>query len=157
MVGTKSCRTSDFGHFQIWIDRISDHANPRSFKSAIALNNQNAAGTEITIAIVLIATAMTDHWSSAGRLTAHATAAISARAGTPATKSLEASGVKRHCRLASKEESFIENAAKQLCLSPCGFQRVLKVARTIADLDGAENINRNHLAEAIGFRQPGTS
>jgi magnesium chelatase family protein len=67
-----------------------------------------------------------------------------------ANGSLEASGVKRHCRLASKEESFIENAAKQLCLSPRGFQRVLKVARTIADLDGA------HLAEAIGFRQPGS-
>jgi magnesium chelatase family protein len=67
---------------------------------------------------------------------------------------IESSGVKRHCRLDSKNESFLEQAAQQLCLSPRGCQRVLKVARTIADLDGAESINQNHLAEAIGFRQP---
>ena len=70
---------------------------------------------------------------------------------------LESSGVKRHCRLDSKAESFVEQAAQQLCLSPRGCQRVLKVARTIADLDGAERIAQNHLAEAIGFRQPGRS
>ena len=68
---------------------------------------------------------------------------------------LESSGVKRHCRLDSKSESFVEQAAQQICLSPRGCQRVLKVARTIADLDSAESINQNHLAEAIGFRQLG--
>ena len=71
-----------------------------------------------------------------------------------ANAQLEASGVKRHCRLATKDESFIENAAEQLSLSPRACQRVLKVARTIADLDGAESIDQNHLAEAIGLRQP---
>ena len=70
---------------------------------------------------------------------------------------LESSGVKRHCRLDRKAESFVEQAAQQLCLSPRGCQRVLKVARTTADLDGAERIDQNHLAEAIGFRQPGRS
>jgi magnesium chelatase family protein len=68
---------------------------------------------------------------------------------------LEASGMKRHCRLRAEDESFVANAAQQLSLSPRGCQRVLKVARTIADLDGAKNIRQNHLAEAIGFRQPG--
>jgi magnesium chelatase family protein len=68
---------------------------------------------------------------------------------------LEASGMKRHCRLRAEDESFVANAAQQLSLSPRGCQRVLKVARTIADLDGAKNIEQNHLAEAIGFRQPG--
>ena len=67
---------------------------------------------------------------------------------------LEASGVKHHCALSCEDELFIERAAEQLSLSPRGCQRVLKVARTIADLDGAESINQNHLAEAIGFRQP---
>ena len=71
-----------------------------------------------------------------------------------ANAQLEASGVKRHCRLATKDESFIENAAEQLSLSPRACQRVLKVARTIADLDGAKSIDQNHLAEAIGLRQP---
>jgi magnesium chelatase family protein len=66
---------------------------------------------------------------------------------------LDSSGVERHCRLDRKNESFVEQAAQQLCLSPRGCQRVLKVARTIADLDSAERFARNHLAEAIGFRQ----
>ena len=68
---------------------------------------------------------------------------------------LESSGVKRYCRLATEDVFFFENAAKQLHLSPRGCQRVLKVARTIADLDGAESIKQNHLAEAAGFRQLG--
>jgi magnesium chelatase family protein len=59
--------------------------------------------------------------------------------------------------LDSEAESFVEQAAQQLRLSPRGCQRVLKAARTIADLDGAERIAQNHLAEAIGFRQPGRS
>jgi len=67
---------------------------------------------------------------------------------------LRTSGVKKHCPLNSKEESFVEHAAKQLSLSPRGCQRVLKVARTIADLDGADEIGQSHLAEAIGFREP---
>lgn len=68
---------------------------------------------------------------------------------------LEVSGVKCHCRLNVKGENFIENAAQQLSLSPRSCQRVLKVARTIADLDGDADVAQNHLAEAIGFRQPG--
>jgi len=67
---------------------------------------------------------------------------------------LESPGMKSHCRLRPDGESFFENAAGRLHLSPRGCQRVLKVARTIADLDGAERIEQNHLAEAIGFRQP---
>jgi magnesium chelatase family protein len=43
----------------------------------------------------------------------------------------------------------------KLGLSPRGFSRVLKVARTIADLDGVDKIRRKHLAEAITLRLPG--
>jgi len=67
---------------------------------------------------------------------------------------LDTADVKNHCRLSAANRSFFERIAEQLSLSPRGCQRVLKVARTIADLDGAESINQNHLAEAIGFRQP---
>ena len=68
---------------------------------------------------------------------------------------LDTSGVKAHCRLSDEDVAFFEKAAEQLRLSPRGCQRVLKVARTIADLDGADTIGQAHLAEAIGFRQPG--
>ena len=68
---------------------------------------------------------------------------------------LETSGVKEFCRLNADDESFFESAAERLHLSPRGCQRVLKVARTIADLDRADEIRQAHLAEAIGLRQPG--
>ena len=68
---------------------------------------------------------------------------------------LDAAGVRKHCRLSAADETFLEGAAEQLCLSPRGCQRVLKVARTIADLDGTEGISQAHLSEALGFRQPG--
>ena len=68
---------------------------------------------------------------------------------------LRHSAIKVHCDLAVKDQSFFEKAAEQLGLSPRGCQRVLKVSRTIADLEGESRIGQAHLAEAIGFRQPG--
>jgi len=68
---------------------------------------------------------------------------------------LDTAAVKDHCRLSTDDQSFFEKAAEQLSLSPRGCQRVLKVARTIADLEGTENIRQGHLAEALGFRQLG--
>ena len=42
---------------------------------------------------------------------------------------------------------------KQLHLTARAFHRILKLARTIADLDGADIIKANHLAEALQYRQ----
>jgi magnesium chelatase family protein len=46
----------------------------------------------------------------------------------------------------------LREAAEAMRLSARGYHRVLKVARTIADLDGAEAIGRPHLAEALAYR-----
>jgi magnesium chelatase family protein len=54
--------------------------------------------------------------------------------------------------LRSEGESFLEDAAGRLHLSPRACQRILKVSRTLADLDGAEEIRGEHLAEAIAYR-----
>jgi magnesium chelatase family protein len=60
--------------------------------------------------------------------------------------------LRAHCALEAGPEAFIRAAAKQLNLSGRGFDRVLRVARTIADLAGADKIAEAHLAEAVSYR-----
>lgn len=56
------------------------------------------------------------------------------------------------CKLDAECENLIKQAFSKMQLSVRGFNRILKVARTIADLDNKENIELSHLAEAIGYR-----
>jgi magnesium chelatase family protein len=49
--------------------------------------------------------------------------------------------------------ALLRDAADAMNLSARGYHRVLRVARTIADLDGKEMISRLHLAEALSYRQ----
>lgn len=61
--------------------------------------------------------------------------------------------VKEFCQVETAAQSLLRTAMKQLHLTARGFHRVLKLARTIADLDGADIIKVNHLAEALQYRQ----
>jgi magnesium chelatase family protein len=58
----------------------------------------------------------------------------------------------RHCALPSTGRELLARATARLGLSARGHDRVLKVARTIADLAGAEAIKAEHLAEALAYR-----
>lgn len=60
--------------------------------------------------------------------------------------------IKEHCELSIEGQSLLKNAMKKLELSARAYDRILKVARTIADLEGAERIDTPHIAEAIQFR-----
>ena len=51
---------------------------------------------------------------------------------------------------------LLQEASERLGLSARGYHRVLRVARTLADLEGAEAVARIHVAEAIGYRSAGT-
>ncbi len=57
-----------------------------------------------------------------------------------------------HCKLDGSANSLLEMAMSQLSLSARGFHRVLKVARTIADLAGSDVIKTSHLAESLQYR-----
>jgi magnesium chelatase family protein len=60
--------------------------------------------------------------------------------------------MKKYVTLTEEDKVFFQQAATQLQLSARGYTRVLKVARTIADLEGAEQIGQKHLAEALQYR-----
>lgn len=60
--------------------------------------------------------------------------------------------VKKFCRLDEASESLLKNAFDRLKMSARAYDRILKVARTIADLDNAADIKIQHLAEAMQYR-----
>jgi magnesium chelatase family protein len=66
---------------------------------------------------------------------------------------LTPSALAMHCRLAENDRALLERAVDALHLSARSMHRILRVARTIADLAGSDAIATTHLAEAIGYRQ----
>ena len=57
-----------------------------------------------------------------------------------------------HCRLEPRDQALLETAMESLQLSARAMHRILRVARTIADLAGSDTIATPHLAEALGYR-----
>jgi magnesium chelatase family protein len=60
--------------------------------------------------------------------------------------------LRKHCGISAEGEKLLENAISRLGLSARAHDRILKVARTIADLEAADNIAPKHLSEAIQYR-----
>jgi len=60
--------------------------------------------------------------------------------------------VRKFCKLDETSESLMRSAMNQMNLSARAYHRILKLARTIADLAGSENIQPSHLAEALQYR-----
>ena len=60
--------------------------------------------------------------------------------------------VRKLCMLDDSGERTLEMAMRRLSLSARAHDRILKVARTVADLDNAEGIAAKHIAEAIQYR-----
>ncbi len=60
--------------------------------------------------------------------------------------------LQKHSKLKPEGRELLKNAMERLNLSARAYDRILKVARTIADLEGTENIENDHIAEAINYR-----
>jgi magnesium chelatase family protein len=60
--------------------------------------------------------------------------------------------IKKHCQIDESSQILLKRAMEKLGLSARAYTRILKVSRTIADLEGVEHIKSYHIAEAIQYR-----
>lgn len=65
---------------------------------------------------------------------------------------MESKQIREHCEIDTAGKTLLKKAMEKLGLSARAYDRILKVSRTIADLEGKENIESYHLAEAIQYR-----
>lgn len=72
--------------------------------------------------------------------------------GIMTNSELSAKGISKFCRVNKESEKLLKNAFEVLGLSARAYNKILKVARTIADLENSENIETKHIAEAIQYR-----
>ena len=123
------------------LDRIDMHVNVSSLSDydrerLLKGNQQNSENSEEIRARVTQASAR--QFARAGKNNAF----------------LSQAEMRKYCKLSSEDEQRLKQAMQQFKLSTRAFFRILKMARTIADLDDASDIGRSHLMEAIAFRFP---
>ncbi len=60
--------------------------------------------------------------------------------------------IKKFCQIDESSQMLLKRAMEKLGLSARAYTRIIKVSRTIADLEGEENIQSHHISEAIQYR-----
>ncbi len=60
--------------------------------------------------------------------------------------------LKRYCEVSTEGQRLLETAITKFGLSARAYNRILKVSRTIADLEGVKDIESSHISEAIQYR-----
>ncbi|MEN3333721.1 MAG: magnesium chelatase family protein, partial [Blastocatellia bacterium] len=60
--------------------------------------------------------------------------------------------IRKHCAIDASSKALLEKAITRLGLSARAYDRILKVSRTLADLEGKEQIDSTHVSEAIQYR-----
>jgi magnesium chelatase family protein len=72
--------------------------------------------------------------------------------GTKLNSRMTSRGLRAYCQLDDEGRGLLKDAMEGLGLSARAHDRILRVSRTIADLEGSEKILSNHVIEAIGYR-----
>ncbi len=72
--------------------------------------------------------------------------------GVRHNSAIPGSEIRRYCPLGREEEAFLRKAFQVMDISARAYHRILRVARTIADLEGEERIKTRHLQEAVAYR-----
>ena len=72
--------------------------------------------------------------------------------GRTCNAQMTSSDIKKYCKLDHQSVQLVEESFTKLNLSARAYNRILKVARTIADLDGSQNITVRHIAESLQYR-----
>ena len=80
------------------------------------------------------------------------TVRFGAASPNPVNAAMTPDDLRRHCRLDAAGQRLLDQAFERLGLSARAFDRILKVARTLADLEGAPDLRSAHVAEAIQYR-----
>ncbi len=117
------------------LDRIDLHLAMHNESFSLAARTPDRPTT--AEASAWVAAARERQMARQGRLNAH----------------LDLAGLRDHCALDAEDARWMEQAIERLGLSHRASHRALKVARSIADLDGKERLARRHLAEALQYRQ----
>ncbi len=116
------------------LDRIDLHLTVA--REATALNPALKPGDDTATAAVLVADARERQQKRQGCANAF----------------LDLPGLREHCTLSTTDEAWLETACERLTLSLRAAHRLLKVSRTLADLEQVDGITRDHLAEALQYR-----
>jgi magnesium chelatase family protein len=66
--------------------------------------------------------------------------------------SMSVKDIKKYCQISDETKTFIKKAAVRFNLSARSFHKILKIARTVADLEKTEKIELKHIAEALQYR-----
>jgi magnesium chelatase family protein len=72
--------------------------------------------------------------------------------GVATNAQMDSAELRKFCRLDSESDKLLEQAMEQLNLSARAHSRILKVARTLADMDGRETLSSDDVMEAIQYR-----
>ena len=72
--------------------------------------------------------------------------------GVRCNAQLPGAALRRYCRMTPSAEKILRAAFERLGYSARAYDRILRVARTIADLDGSEQLDAAHLSEALQYR-----